>query len=453
MVVTTNGTATTTFSSGVSTFAGGIISQASSTFTGNLSIGTTTTATPLFAIDSGDQAILAQTSIYQPIWGSDDGLVLYLPFSEGMTSSSANIAYDRSPFGNDGTATNMPMPARNATSGESGWATTTAKCKVPGCVVFDGSNDYIDIPVTSSLTSPTQGTIEFLFNVASYLGGDDAILAFSDKDTDSTDVLRVAINPAFGGFIQIRTFLAGVTTQELRILDPDILTSTWYHVAFVSSGTAITIYLNGVSRTITIATGSNNGDWIGDISNIDTLNLGRVAEPTPADYFNGNVDEVRIYNRALSADEVRAHYLRGTNANGAILADKFRVIGTDNNVNLQINSSASSYFNTGYSFGIATTSPRYTLDVWGNFSVGTSTATTSNSIVPAFLVKTGSGPQVGIGTTTLSTNLLTVGTTTPNLVITNNGYVGIGTSTPSATLAVQGNLIGSGNLILYGTGN
>src|SRR3989338_10093964 len=155
MVVTTNGTATTTFSSGVSTFAGGIISQASSTFTGNLSIGTTTTATPLFAIDSGDQAILAQTSIYQPIWGSDDGLVLYLPFSEGMTSSSANIAYDRSPFGNDGTATNMPMPARNATSGESGWATTT--CKVAGCMAFDGVNDIINVADSAGIQNIFDG--------------------------------------------------------------------------------------------------------------------------------------------------------------------------------------------------------------------------------------------------------------------------------------------------------
>lgn len=58
--------------------------------------------------------------------------------------------------------------------------------------------------------------------------------------------------------------------------------------------------------------------------------------------------------------------------------------------------------------------------------------------------------RLGIGTTTLA-GLFTVGTSTVRLVVAPNGYVGIATSTPSDTFAVQGNIIGSGNIILYDT--
>ncbi|KKT17556.1 MAG: hypothetical protein UV98_C0006G0021, partial [Parcubacteria group bacterium GW2011_GWB1_43_6] len=96
--------------------------------------------------------------------------------------------------------------------------------------------------------------------------------------------------------------------------------------------------------------------------------------------------------------------------------------------------------------GIGTTTPRYKLDVWGDMAIGTSTGTN----VPALYVQSGNGGRVGIGTTTLA-GLFTVGTTTPSLVVAANGYVGIASSTPSDTFAVQGNLISSGSLTVYST--
>ncbi|KKR90861.1 MAG: hypothetical protein UU41_C0055G0001, partial [Candidatus Roizmanbacteria bacterium GW2011_GWA1_41_13] len=81
--------------------------------------------------------------------------------------------------------------------------------------------------------------------------------------------------------------------------------------------------------------------------------------------------------------------------------------------------------------GISTTTPRYKLDVWGDMAIGTSTGTN----VPALYVDSGEGGRVGIGTTTLA-GLLTVGTTTPALVVASNGNVGIGTASPSGALDV-----------------
>jgi hypothetical protein len=77
--------------------------------------------------------------------------------------------------------------------------------------------------------------------------------------------------------------------------------NVWYHVAGVYNATARTldIYVNGVQ---------DNGVLIGTIpaSQINSsvgVNIGR---RTGGFYFNGVIDEVRIYNRALSAQEIQA---------------------------------------------------------------------------------------------------------------------------------------------------
>jgi len=414
MVVSTAGSATTTISSGVSKFAGGIISQASSTFTNNIEL-------------IGDLTISSSTgSLYQPVYGSDDGLVLYLPFSEGMTSSSASIAYDRSPYGNDGTAIGMPMPTRNATSGESGWATTT--CKIGSCMTFDGTNDYVDAGDNNSL-NPARFSVEAWFYAENLVGNHDII----SKGTVGGGITYFMMVSN-----EVIMFYVGGSSQVNSAYTSAIATSTWYHVVGVYDGANTKIYLNG--------------NWKDDASTplppVSTSNNVYIGQRSGgSNFFDGLIDEVRIYNRALTADEIRTHYLRGANTNGAVLADKFRVIGTDNNINLQINGSGNSYLNTGYNFGIATTTPRYTLDVWGDMAVGTSTGVGTPMNYPLLYVNSGEGGSsngVGIGTTTVSGTMLTVGTTTPALVVANNGYVGIGTANPSA--------YNINNFVIYKTG-
>jgi len=58
---------------------------------------------------------------------------------------------------------------------------------------------------------------------------------------------------------------------------------------------------------------------------------------------------------------------------------------------------------------------------------------------------------VGIGTTTVSGTMLTVGTTTPALVVNDTGNVGIGTAAPGNALSVK--VTGSGSSIVSGTAN
>ena len=74
-------------------------------------------------------------------------------------------------------------------------------------------------------------------------------------------------------------------------------TGSWQHVALTYDGTALRVYLNGTQQgaTANAALASQSG----------ALQLGAyIFNSANVDYLAGNLDEVRVYNRALSAAEI-----------------------------------------------------------------------------------------------------------------------------------------------------
>ena len=85
----------------------------------------------------------------------------------------------------------------------------------------------------------------------------------------------------------------------------------WYHVALVEDGSEGTVYINGEALTDADVTG---GDRHRPSAPYDTLPgepvrigwaKGRGGDPNFLTFFDGIIDEVAIYNRALSADEIK----------------------------------------------------------------------------------------------------------------------------------------------------
>ena len=86
--------------------------------------------------------------------------------------------------------------------------------------------------------------------------------------------------------------------------------NNWYHVVLVYTGSIMYGYVNGVLKfndTRTLNT-TNSPLYIANDSLSCTVNL-----------FDGSIDDVRIYNRALTADELRDLYLSGVKLTGAVL--------------------------------------------------------------------------------------------------------------------------------------
>jgi hypothetical protein len=87
------------------------------------------------------------------------------------------------------------------------------------------------------------------------------------------------------------------------IFGPNLELNTWYHVAVTLAGSRVTLYLNGkevAAENLVVDTPTETMFYIGSLPNEDRKQL------------DGLMDEVSLYDRALTADEVRAIYAAGT---------------------------------------------------------------------------------------------------------------------------------------------
>jgi hypothetical protein len=87
--------------------------------------------------------------------------------------------------------------------------------------------------------------------------------------------------------------------------------NTWYHAAVVvNSSNYPELYVNGIKGTWVDEVGSRPYDYSHQAVNV-SVGVRWANYPITAYRFNGLIDEVRIYNRALSAEEVKRLYNMG----------------------------------------------------------------------------------------------------------------------------------------------
>jgi hypothetical protein len=151
----------------------------------------------------------------------------------------------------------------------------TAQSKFGGASFLgDGTGDYLQLPTDSSLTLAADFTVEMWYRIP---GSVPAILPFYNSDH-----LFYLTND--GGTAKYAIFQGG--TNRLLSSGITVSANTWYHVAYVRSGSTITAYHNGTS--------AGTATWAGTISGT-TPTIGEYA----SSYFiNGHYDEMRVSNSA-----------------------------------------------------------------------------------------------------------------------------------------------------------
>jgi hypothetical protein len=85
--------------------------------------------------------------------------------------------------------------------------------------------------------------------------------------------------------------------------------NTWYHAALVYNGTDIRLYLDGALDTNGASNPLTYSSGIHDSSTAFAIG----ARGDGADYFDGQIDEVAVFNRALTANEIQEIYEKGLN--------------------------------------------------------------------------------------------------------------------------------------------
>lgn len=164
---------------------------------------------------------------------------------------------------------------------------------------FDGSGDYITFPSDDIFTQEYTYSLWFRYDYGLVDGTKQVILGIGGNDCDqSINLTRnyVGYNGLnAGGYYQI----GGTFNSN----SPSIPTeSKWTHVASVKSNDSITIYVGGV-KIMSNATPSQTPCYSG--TNPRGVLGSGVALNQP---FEGAIDEVRIYNRPLSAQEIQNIY-------------------------------------------------------------------------------------------------------------------------------------------------
>ncbi len=192
---------------------------------------------------------------------------------------------------NEGAGTTVTDASGNGNTGTiSGGVAWSTAGRWGGALSFNGVNSLVRVASSASLNLGAAMTLEAWIQPTAAQSGWRTIVQrevdayFLNASNDSGP-----LRPAGGGTLGGATvFVSGPTASPIN---------AWTHVALTYNGTTLRLYVNGVLAASQARTGSiqasSNPLWIGGNSPY-------------GEYFQGLIDEIRIYNRALTQAEIQA---------------------------------------------------------------------------------------------------------------------------------------------------
>jgi len=208
----------------------------------------------------------------------NSGLVGYWKFDKG----SGNIAVDSSGNGNNGTLINSPAWV----DGVFGKALS-----------FDGASNYVQIPDSSSLDVTANVTVAAWVYPRAYVdnAGDNPHIV-SRCAANGQSIYLFGIYP---NSHKIMYAVCGTGNTLVQSSAANLTLNAWTYLAITYNGSYVSLYING-----TFNSGYAQSGPIQTTSNRLTIGCNSYPVTTYA-YFNGTIDEVRIYNRTLSQQEIQ----------------------------------------------------------------------------------------------------------------------------------------------------
>jgi len=211
------------------------------------------------------------------------------------TSATAATTLDKSGNGNTGTLTNMSR------------SSSPVSGKIGQGLEFDGGEDYVSVGTTNTYNFSSDFSISAWVKIPSDFSSIDTILNRANGNylLGSPDLGYTLVSRNISGNMWIAFDIGGSLAESTATWNssspPD---DQWHHLIAVRNGNTSTIYWDTVSKA------SNTTD-VGDFSVLgQSLYIGATFTTT-LETFQGSMDDVRIYNRALSATEIKQLYNLG----------------------------------------------------------------------------------------------------------------------------------------------
>jgi len=201
------------------------------------------------------------------------GLVLWLKFNEG----SGNIAYDSSFYNNHGTI----------------YGATWTDGKFGKALSFDGVDDWVEVSSSDTLTIPDRTELTVTAWVKrKEMSKFHTIVSLGGWNREGW-TFRIESN---NKIMFIARFTDGTITGEI---EGGYIDTNWHFVAVVYDG-RVHLYVDGEEVA--------SSDYFGKVISGRDFQLKIGVLDTGNCFFNGIIDEVRIYNRALSENEIKMLY-------------------------------------------------------------------------------------------------------------------------------------------------
>ncbi len=230
--------------------------------------------------------LLGLLAPYATAQAADPNLVAHWTFDEG----AGTIAYD-SVGGNDGTF-----------NGDPNWTTG----QIDGALEFDGSGDLVDCGNDASISQLSTFSISLWFKT-DFVPGSGAHPHLIGQDDLSDTVWSFILHGDYSARLTGRIETSGTAAVGRSNFIP--ATGQWYHAAMTyddSGDRTVRVYVDGEEQSYmsqTAGTGTMSADSSVKVAIGNRIGGGRD--------WDGVIDNVRIYDRALSPAEIEQLYWEG----------------------------------------------------------------------------------------------------------------------------------------------
>jgi hypothetical protein len=218
--------------------------------------------------------------------------VLHYKLNDYATSTSTT-ATDSGSLASNGTLTNFTATP---------WGTTSRIGS--SCLDFDGTDDWIDCGANSAALDPDSGLSVSFWIYCSNAELQNGSIVYCYDGTKGFNVATLATGD------RLRFFLKGTGANYIMVSHGTNLTEdAWHHVVVVYDGNATTsidcvkIYID---RTLQTLETNSTGLIVGTAVTATNVKIGHGDW-----YFDGRLDDVRVYEEALTSEEVSLLYNQG----------------------------------------------------------------------------------------------------------------------------------------------
>jgi gliding motility-associated-like protein len=356
---------------------------------------------------TNDIVVTAPTG-FQISTNASSGYASSITLTQTSATVSATTIFAR--LTNNATTSNSGVISVTSTGATA--KTITVTTNTDNALNLDGASDIVTIADNNALDLTTNYTIEAWIKPTAFnwLGG-----IVSKYHTSASNGYILRLNGTGDN--------SGISFDEMSTSNGVLSLNKWQHIAAVNNNGTRKIYINGVEQTIT-------GTPLTAVANTDPVIIGQDYSIGASRFFNGSIDEVRIWNTARSASEI------STNMNVALAGNETGLVAYYN-------------FDQGIANGnntsITTLKNKTSNSLDGAITGVTLNGTASNFVdgfIPS-IVAAGNVTTITAGSTVALSNMLTGGVwSSSNTSIATVNSTGVVTGVAAGTVSVSYTICG-----------